>query len=102
SRGSEETTLYARGFAVDSTGEAGEGKKGVQEETTLSEGEEFRVLVSTALESAFCSFRGTVEVDDRRSSFDLNRRERRSGMVTVSLVWELKGKRKEEGCVTSW
>lgn len=77
---------------MDSTGEEGEGKKGAQEETTLSEGEEVRVLESTALESAFCFFRGTVEVDDRRSSFDLNRRERRSGMVTVSLVWELKEK----------
>jgi len=68
----------------------------------LSEGEEVRVLESTALESAFCFFRGTVEVDDRRSSFDLNKRERRSAMVTVSRMIGIKRKRKEEGCATSW
>lgn len=58
----------------------GEANSGAQVETTFSEGDEVR-LGSTALLPGFLLSGDTAEVEDRRSSFDLNRRERRSGMV---------------------
>lgn len=58
----------------------GEANSGAQVETTFSEGDEVR-LGSTALLPAFLLSGDTAEVEDRRSSFDLNRRERRSGMM---------------------
>lgn len=58
----------------------GEANSGAQVETTFSEGDEVR-LGSTALLPAFLLSGDTAEVEDRRSSLDLNRRERRSGMM---------------------
>lgn len=58
----------------------GEANSGAQVETTFSEGDEVR-LGSTALLLAFLLSGDTAEVEDRRSSLDLNSRERRSGMM---------------------
>ena len=57
-----------------------EANSGAQVETTFSEGDEVR-LGSTALLPAFLLSGDTAEVEDRRSSLDLNSRERRSGIV---------------------